>query len=250
MPLCLFVLDLIFQINSRANQPAGTQGATTSSTGTQDADSNSDCDEQVIIVPSYPSHSIQGTQPIDTPGDKVDDSPFPSADEIFQKELARLKGEEQRDTSYDDSPALGTANNVVDLQTPPSAQPVPPGCIPVPTSNVLVPTGSISIPAAAIMVPTDDVPIHTSSSTGSMFDGVLITRFICPSDHGNHNPSLGTMMTCSSQSEFESASCVPVELVVAPCVPADKGLKYGLAAGLNQPAETGVGLLDQPAGLG
>nr|GEY78102.1 uncharacterized mitochondrial protein AtMg00810-like [Tanacetum cinerariifolium] len=63
----------------------------------------------------------------DTPGDKVDDSPFSSADKIFQKELARLKGEERRDTSYTNSPTLGTINNVEDLQTPPSAQPVPPG---------------------------------------------------------------------------------------------------------------------------
>nr|GEW66127.1 hypothetical protein [Tanacetum cinerariifolium] len=100
--------------------------------GTQDADSDSDCDEQVIIVPSYPSHNIQATQPIDTPSDKVDDSPFPSADEIFQKELARLKGEEQQGTSYADSPALGIANNAKDLQTPASANPVPTGCIPVP----------------------------------------------------------------------------------------------------------------------
>nr|GEX74134.1 putative ribonuclease H-like domain-containing protein [Tanacetum cinerariifolium] len=45
-----------------------TQGNTTTSAGTQDAGSDSDCDEQVIIIPSYPSHSIQGTQPIDTPG--------------------------------------------------------------------------------------------------------------------------------------------------------------------------------------
>nr|GFA47982.1 hypothetical protein [Tanacetum cinerariifolium] len=41
-----------------ANQPTGTQRDTTNSVGTQDADSDSDCDEQVIIVPSYPSHSI------------------------------------------------------------------------------------------------------------------------------------------------------------------------------------------------
>nr|GFD29744.1 retrovirus-related Pol polyprotein from transposon TNT 1-94 [Tanacetum cinerariifolium] len=42
---------------------------------------------------------IQGTQPIHTPGDKADDSPFPSAEEIFRKELAKLKDQEQRVTS-------------------------------------------------------------------------------------------------------------------------------------------------------
>nr|GFD27764.1 hypothetical protein [Tanacetum cinerariifolium] len=167
----------------------------------------------------YPSHDIHGTQPIDALGDKVDDSPFSSADEIFQKELARLKGEEQRDTSYADSPALGTANNAEDLQTPPSVNPVPPGCIPVPTCKVLVPTGSllvptgsllvptgrVLVPAAAAMVPTDDVPVHTSSSTDSIFDGEPTTRFPCPSDLGNHNSSPGIFSSSSYDDEFDTA---------------------------------------------
>nr|GFB15470.1 hypothetical protein [Tanacetum cinerariifolium] len=54
-----------------ANQSAGTQGNTTNSAGTQDVDSDSDSDEQVIIVPSYPSNNIQESHSIDTPGDKV-----------------------------------------------------------------------------------------------------------------------------------------------------------------------------------
>nr|GEZ46116.1 putative ribonuclease H-like domain-containing protein [Tanacetum cinerariifolium] len=88
--------------------------------GTQDADSDSDCDEQVIIVPSYPSHSIQGTEPKDTSGDKVDDSPLNSADEIFQKELARLK--------------------------------VPPGSIPVPSGDTMVSTDDVPVHSSS---PTD-----------------------------------------------------------------------------------------------
>nr|GFD17399.1 hypothetical protein [Tanacetum cinerariifolium] len=62
-----------------------------------------------------PSHSIQGTQPTDTPGDKVDDSLFQSANEIFQKELARLKNQEHRVNSDAESLALGTAYNAEDL---------------------------------------------------------------------------------------------------------------------------------------
>nr|GEX94686.1 retrovirus-related Pol polyprotein from transposon TNT 1-94 [Tanacetum cinerariifolium] len=179
-----YLTDSLGYKHVSANQPTGTQGTTTNSAGTQDVDSDSDCDEQVIIVPSYPSHSIQGTQPIDTPGDKVYDSLFSSTDAIFQKELARLKGAERRDTSSTDSPALGTANNAENLQTPPSAQPVPPGCIPVPTSNVPVPTGSlpvptgsIPIPVATTMVPTDDFPVHSSSLTDSIFDSEPTIRF-------------------------------------------------------------------------
>nr|GFC64888.1 ribonuclease H-like domain-containing protein [Tanacetum cinerariifolium] len=60
---------------------------------------NFDCDEQVIIIPSYPSYNIQGTQPVDTPGDKVNNSPFLSAEEIFRMELAKLKDQEQQVTT-------------------------------------------------------------------------------------------------------------------------------------------------------
>nr|GEW45639.1 hypothetical protein [Tanacetum cinerariifolium] len=132
-------------------------------TGTQDADSDSDCDEQVIIVPSYPSHSIQGTEPKDTSGDEVDDSPLNSVDEIFQKELARLK--------------------------------VPPGSIPVPT-------GSIPVLADDTMVSTDDVPVHTSSSTDSFFDNEPTTRFLSSSYLGNHDPSPGIFSYSSYDDEF------------------------------------------------
>ncbi|GKG52490.1 hypothetical protein Tco_0547365, partial [Tanacetum coccineum] len=38
-------------------------------------------------------------EPKDTSGDEVDDSPLDSAEEIFQQELVRLKGQEQRATS-------------------------------------------------------------------------------------------------------------------------------------------------------
>nr|GEV87987.1 putative ribonuclease H-like domain-containing protein [Tanacetum cinerariifolium] len=108
-----------------ANQRAGTQGTTTTSE--------------------------------DTPGDKVDDSLFSSTDEIFQKELAKLKV---------------TAGNVL-----------------VPTGSLPVPTGSILVLVAATMVPLDDVLDHSSSSTDSIFNDDPTTRFPCPSDPGNHNSS-------------------------------------------------------------
>nr|GEY36695.1 uncharacterized mitochondrial protein AtMg00810-like [Tanacetum cinerariifolium] len=200
-----YLTDYLGYKHVSANQHAGTQGATTSSVGIQADDSDSDCDEQVIIVPSYPSHIIQGTQPIDTPGDKVDDSPFSSADEIFKKELARLKVEEQRDTSFANNPTFGTANNAEDLQTPPSANTVPPGGIPVPTGGLPVATGSVTVPAGDTTVPTDDVPVHSSSSTDSMFDGEPTTRFPCPSDLGNHDPSPSIFSSSSYDDEFDTA---------------------------------------------
>nr|GEY69102.1 xylulose kinase-1 [Tanacetum cinerariifolium] len=65
-----------------------------------------------------------------------------SADEIFQKELARLKGQEQRVTFDAESLGLGFANNAEELQTQTSAKTVPLGCILVFTGNVLVPPES------------------------------------------------------------------------------------------------------------
>nr|GEU85137.1 retrovirus-related Pol polyprotein from transposon TNT 1-94 [Tanacetum cinerariifolium] len=100
------------------------------------------------------------------------------------------------DGKADEGYIVGYSASNKAYKTPPSAQPVLPGCIPVPTSNVPVPTGSlldptgsIPVPATATMVPSDDVTIHSSSSTNSIFDGEPTIRFPCPSDHGNHNPS-------------------------------------------------------------
>nr|GFA30810.1 putative ribonuclease H-like domain-containing protein [Tanacetum cinerariifolium] len=149
----------------QANQSAEAQKATTNPVGTQDADLDSDCDEQVIIVPFYPSYSIQGTEPTDTSGDEVDDSSLNSADEIFQKELARLKGPKQKATSDAESLVL----------------------------------------ACATMVSTDDVPVHSSSSTDSFFNDEPTTRFLYPSDLGNHDPSPGIFSSSSYDDEFGAA---------------------------------------------
>nr|GFA61982.1 retrovirus-related Pol polyprotein from transposon TNT 1-94 [Tanacetum cinerariifolium] len=190
----------------------GTQGAITTSSGTHDADSDSDCDEHVIIVPSYPSLNIQHSEPKDTSGDKVDDSLFSSADEIFQKELARLKDQEQRVTSDTASLSLGFANNAEELWTQTSAKTFPPVCIPVPTGTVPVPTGSLPVPTCSIPVPvavttvsTDDVPVHTRSSTDSIFENEPTTRFPCPSDLGNHDPSPGIFSYSSYDDESGDA---------------------------------------------
>nr|GEW67970.1 putative ribonuclease H-like domain-containing protein [Tanacetum cinerariifolium] len=147
-------------------QGLGIQGATTNPAGTQDVNSDSDCDEQVIIVPSYPSHSIQGAEPKDTSSDEVDDSLLNSAGKIFQKELARLK---------------------------------------VPPSSIPVYAGYIQIPVGATMVSTDDFPIHTSSSTDSFFNNEPTTRFSCLLDLGNHDPSPGIFSSSSYDDEFGAA---------------------------------------------
>nr|GEW83886.1 putative ribonuclease H-like domain-containing protein [Tanacetum cinerariifolium] len=193
-----YLIDTLGYKHDKANQSAGTQEAITNPAGTQDTDSDSDYDEQVIIVPSYPSHNIKGTEPTDTFGDEVDDSPLNSADEIFQKELARLKGQEQRATSDAARLGLGFANNVEELQKRASVKTVPPGSIPVST-------GSIPVPAGNTMVSTDDVPVHTSSSTNLFFNDEPTTRFPSPSDLGNHALSPGIFSYSSYDDEFGAA---------------------------------------------
>ncbi|GJR70704.1 putative ribonuclease H-like domain-containing protein [Tanacetum coccineum] len=60
-----YLTDTLGYKRVQANQSAGTQEASTNPAGTQDADSDSECDEQVIIIPSYPSPIIQQAEPKD-----------------------------------------------------------------------------------------------------------------------------------------------------------------------------------------
>nr|GEV35522.1 putative ribonuclease H-like domain-containing protein [Tanacetum cinerariifolium] len=134
----------------------------------------------------------------DTSGDEVDDSPLYFDEEIFQKELARLKGQAQRATSDTESLGLGFANDAEELQTQASAKTVPPGSIPVPTGNIRVPFGNT-------VVSTDDVSVHTSSSTDSFFNDEPTTRFPSPSDLGNNDPSPRIFYSSSYDVEFGAA---------------------------------------------
>ncbi|GJZ06420.1 putative ribonuclease H-like domain-containing protein [Tanacetum coccineum] len=182
-----YLTDTLGYKRDKANQSAGTQEASTNPAGTQDADSDSECDEQVIIVPSYPSHSIQEAEPKDTSGDEVDDSPLDSAEEIFQQELARLKGQEQRATS--------DAKDAEELQKRASTKTVPTGSIPVPSGDTTISPGDVS-------VPTGGVPVPTGSPTDSFFDDEPTTRFPSPSDLGNNEPSPGIFSSSSYDDEF------------------------------------------------
>nr|GFA75359.1 hypothetical protein [Tanacetum cinerariifolium] len=207
-----YLTDILGYHHVQANQSTGKQGAITNPTGTQDANSDSDCDEQVIIVPSYPSHSIQGTQPKDTSGDEVDDSLLNFAAEFFLKELVRLKDQEHKGTSNAEGLGLGCANDAEELQKNTSAKTVPPGCISVPAGNVTVPPGSLPVPIGSISVPagntvvsTDNVLVHTSSSTDSFVADEPTTRFPSPSDLGNYDPSHSIFSSSSYDDEFGAA---------------------------------------------
>ncbi|GJU78829.1 putative ribonuclease H-like domain-containing protein [Tanacetum coccineum] len=176
-----YLTDSLGYKHDKANQSARTHEASTNPAGTQDADLDSECDEQVIIIPSYPSHSIQEVEPKDISGDEVADSPLDSAEEIFQKDFARMKGQEQRATS--------DAKDTEELQERSSTKLVPTSSIQIPSgettispSDVLVPTGSIQIPSGEttispgdVLVPTGGVPVPGGSPTDSFFDDAPTT---------------------------------------------------------------------------
>ncbi|GJU69626.1 hypothetical protein Tco_1255885 [Tanacetum coccineum] len=113
-------------------------------------------------------------------GDEVDDSPLDFAEEIFQQELARLKGQEQRATS--------DAKDAEELQKR--------------ASTKIVPTGSIPVPSSDTMISPSDVPVPTGSPTDSFFDDDPTTRFPSPSDLGNNEPSPGIFSSSSYDDEF------------------------------------------------
>ncbi|GJS32923.1 putative ribonuclease H-like domain-containing protein [Tanacetum coccineum] len=182
-----YLTDTLGYKRDKANQYVGTHEDSPNPAGTQDADSDSECDEQVIIIPSYPSHNIQEAEPKDISSDEVDDYPLDSTEEIFQKELARLKGQEHRATSV--------AKDTEELQKRASTKLVPPGSIPVPTGSIQIPSGDTTISSGS-------VPVPTGCPTDSFFDNKPTTRFPSPSDLRNNEPSLGIFSSSSYDDEF------------------------------------------------
>nr|GFD24616.1 hypothetical protein [Tanacetum cinerariifolium] len=135
------------------NPPAGTHD-TNIIAGTQDDDSKSECDEQAIIVPSFPSNSFLGP--------KVHDVFAPMEDNLdYAEELARLQKQEYEAHS-------AAVNNVPAGSVPASYVPASH----VPASSILaggILAGSIDSagfgnPAASESVPAIFTPDHAAVS--------------------------------------------------------------------------------------
>ncbi|GKG25513.1 hypothetical protein Tco_0398659, partial [Tanacetum coccineum] len=80
-----YLTDSLGYTRFKTNQPTSTQD-TNIHVGAQD-DSDSECDEQVIVVPSFPSNSVLGHK-IDEASDMVESS------SDYAEELARLQQQE------------------------------------------------------------------------------------------------------------------------------------------------------------
>ncbi|GJX18084.1 hypothetical protein Tco_0218916 [Tanacetum coccineum] len=129
-----YLTDSLDYNHDKANQSAGTQYVSSNLVGFQDDDSDSDSDEQVILVPSYPSNNILGAESKDTSDAYSNGVLVDTAEDIFQQELARLKDQEQRATSDAERLGLGFAKDAEELQK--RCKIVPPGSIPVPDRSM------------------------------------------------------------------------------------------------------------------
>nr|GEU77422.1 ribonuclease H-like domain-containing protein [Tanacetum cinerariifolium] len=167
-----YLTDSLGYTRFKTNPPAGTHD-TNIIAGTQDDDSKSECDEQVILVPFFPSNSFSGP--------KVHDVSAPMENNLnYAEELARIQRQEHEahsaaamygfEFSNDTASMLHqaeikTRRNLVLAARDPAGSIVSTGGVPagsVPTSGV--PAGSV--PAGSI--PASSVPAGSIVSTGGV----------------------------------------------------------------------------------
>nr|GEZ81523.1 ribonuclease H-like domain-containing protein [Tanacetum cinerariifolium] len=207
-----YLTDSLGYQRFKTNPPAGTHD-TNILVGTQADDSESECDEQVILVPSFPSNSFLGPS--------VHDVSAPMKNNLdYAEELARLQRQEYEAHSAaakhgfeffvdsaallpqatieihknlvpaagDPAGSLGSTGGVPAGSVPASG--VPAGSVPasgVPTGSVparSVPTGRV--PAGSIIstggVPAGSVPASSVPAGGVLAGSIVSAEFGAPAD--------------------------------------------------------------------
>ncbi|GKD37342.1 putative ribonuclease H-like domain-containing protein, partial [Tanacetum coccineum] len=198
--------DLDYLTNSlgythfKSNQPAGTQD-----------DSDSECDEQVIVVPSFPSNHFSGLKVHEA-------SEMVESNSDYAEELARLQRQEHEAKDTAEKYGFGFSKDTEEHLR--QADMVPAGSID-PVASISA--GSID-PAASIFAgsakpfPTIIEPVHadeTSLPPGhSLGSSEHSTRFPSPSDLANsissssemediyHHPSTSILSSSSYDADF------------------------------------------------
>nr|GEW78637.1 ribonuclease H-like domain-containing protein [Tanacetum cinerariifolium] len=229
-----YLTDSLSYTRFKTNPPAGTHD-TNILAGTQADDSDSKCDEQVILVPSFPSNSFSGPT--------VHDVLAPIENNLdYAKELARLQRQECEahsatmkhgfEFSVDTAALLPQAEIEIHRNLVPAAgvlagsivpasgvsagsvlaSSVSAGSVPassVPTGGVLAgsiisvgfgdPAASASVPAVFTNAPAATSPLPPGHSLGSYEH---TTRFPSPFDLGNHQPSADIFSSSSYDDDF------------------------------------------------
>ncbi|GJS01262.1 putative ribonuclease H-like domain-containing protein [Tanacetum coccineum] len=172
-----YLTDSLGYTRFKSNQPAGTQDTNTHA-GTHD-DSDSECDEQVIVVPSFPSNHFSGPK-VHTASATVEST------SDYAEELARLQGQ-----AYEANSAAKDTWKTAD--TVPAGSGVPATSIPAGSINQAAGGSAVpSTPSSSVVEPVhaDDTPLPPGHSLGSSENS---TRFSSPSDLANHISSSSEM---------------------------------------------------------
>ncbi|GJW17418.1 putative ribonuclease H-like domain-containing protein [Tanacetum coccineum] len=188
-----YLTDSLGYTRFKTTHPAGAQD-TNIHAGTQD-DSDSECDEQVIVVPSFPSNSFSGT--------KVNEaSEMMESSSDYAEELARLQKQ-----AYEANSIAEQHLSQADLAT--SRNGVPAGKV-VPAADVSAGHSQTSTPVCT--------PVHTAAPSfppgHSLGSSAHSTRYPSPSDLANsmssfsemediyHHPDIGIFSSSSYDDEF------------------------------------------------
>ncbi|GJS85063.1 putative ribonuclease H-like domain-containing protein [Tanacetum coccineum] len=175
-----YLTDTLGYTHFKSSQPTGAQD-TTIHAGTQD-DSDSECDEQVIVVPSFPSTQFSG--PIVHEASRMKKS---SSD--YAEELARLQRQEHEAIDTAEKNGFGFSTNSKEH------------------ADGIHYTGSIPT-GAAVQIPPVFKPVHADATflppSHSLGSSENSTRFPSPSDLAN---------SVSSSSEIEDIHYYPTTVI-------------------------------------
>ncbi|GJX84448.1 hypothetical protein Tco_0335222 [Tanacetum coccineum] len=199
----------------KSNQPAGTQDPHIHA-GTQD-DSDSECDEQVIVVLSFPSNSFSGPKVHEA-------SEIVESNSDYAEELARLQRQEHEAKDTAEKFGFGFSKDTEELLRP--AHMVPAGSID--------PAASISA-GSAEPFPTVIEPVHADEPSlppgHSLASSEHSTRFPSPFDLANsissssemeviyHHPSTGIFSSSSYDADFGGTATNLAPIVAVDRVP-------------------------------
>ncbi|GJV73661.1 putative ribonuclease H-like domain-containing protein [Tanacetum coccineum] len=157
-----YLTDSLGYTRFKTNQPAGTQD-TNIHAGTQD-DSDSECDEQVIVVPSFPSNSFSGPKVHEA-------SEMVESNSDYAEELARLQRQEHEAKDTAEKYGFGFSKDTEEHLR--QADMVPAGSID-PAASI---TADLANPSPHLR--DEDIYHHTSTGifSTSSYEADLVTHF-------------------------------------------------------------------------
>ncbi|GJW56051.1 putative ribonuclease H-like domain-containing protein [Tanacetum coccineum] len=193
-----YLTDSLGYTRFKSNQPAGTQDPHIHA-GTQD-DSDSECDEQVIVVPSFPSNRFSGPKVHEA-------SEMVESNSDYAEELARLQRQEHEAKDTAEKYGFGFSKDTEEHLR--QADMVPAGSIDLAASISAGPAEPF--PTVIKHVHADETSLPPGHSLGSSEHS---TRFPSPFDLANsissssemediyHHPSTGIFSSSSYDADF------------------------------------------------